>query len=465
MRGARFFGGLLLLFLGGCSSLQTQKTQYAGIDRLLEKANYSKAISQVKLAREKKAYTHKDRVLYFLDLGMLLHWNQQYEQSNLMLEKAERAIEQNLTKSLSRSATSLILNDNLLPYAGEGYENVYLNAFKALNYLALGQTDNAFVEIRRIDLKLVELQKRYPDLAKKLNQAEESAGAFRAGPQVFVTSPLGRYLGMALYRNDQKWDDARIDLKKLIAAWQVQPALLPFPAPRLKNALKPPPESQARLELLVFTGRSPEKKAHTYFIHTEKDRLVLAHSAENYLGAMALDDLSYIPWKDIPEDYHFKIQLPEMKKNASKVSYVEVEIAGYSPSRLQRLESLENAAVSTFSAKKPLIFLRTVIRAVSKGLAASSAKQEMTKNMDETLAFFVRLASDLLLDSTENADLRSARFFPAEAFVYERFLPKGAYHLFIRYYSERGRLLYTDEKLNVSLHPGKLNFIESAYLN
>lgn len=465
MRGSRFFAWLLLLLLGGCSSLQTQKIQYAGVDRLLEKANYSKAIAQVKTAREKKAYTHKDRVLYFLDLGMLLHWNQEYEQSNLMLEKAERAIEQNLTRSLSRSATALILNDNLLPYVGEGYENVYLNAFKALNYLALGQSDDAFVEIRRIDLKLVELQKRYPDLAKKLNQAEESSGAFRAGRQAFVTSPLGRYLGLALYRNEGKWDDARIDLKKLKKAWQVQPTLLPFPAPRLSNALKSTPASQARFELLVFTGISPEKKAHTYYIHTAKDRLVLAHSTENYLGSKALDDLSYIPWKEIPEDYHFKIQLPDMQQNLSRVSYIEVEIPGHSSFRLQHLESLENAAVATFSAKKPIIFLRTVIRAVSKGLAASEAKQEMTKNMGDTLAFFTRLASDLLLDSTENADLRSARFFPAEAFVYEGFLPEGTYRVLIRYYSERGRLLYTDEKLNVSLKSKKLNLIESAYLN
>ena len=44
----------------------------------------------------------------------------------------------------------------------------------------------------------------------------------------------------------------------------------------------------------------------------------------------------------------------------------------------------------------PLIYLKTITRTVVKGLAAEQAKAQMTQDMGEGLAFFTRIATDLL---------------------------------------------------------------------
>ncbi len=78
-------------------------------------------------------------MLYYLDLGMLHHYAGNYAKSNEFLQKAEYAIEELFTASVSKIATSLLLNDNALDYSGEDYEDIYLNIFKALNFIALGK--------------------------------------------------------------------------------------------------------------------------------------------------------------------------------------------------------------------------------------------------------------------------------------------------------------------------------------
>jgi len=458
------FIAIALLLLPGCAMLRTDKSHYAGVEKLLAKANYPAAIAQLEAAKP-TAYTYKDRVVYYLDIGMLHHWNGEYAKSNEMLEKAERAIEENFTKSLTRSASSLILNDNVLAYTGEDYEDVYLNAFKALNYLALGQNDEAFVEVRRIDNKLVQLESRHEKMARKLSEAEEAQKAFTPGKNYFQESALGRYLSLLFYRNDHKWDDVRIDLDKISKGWKLQPGIYSFPKPDFSRSTKRIHPPKARLNIIAFSGLAPDKKATTFYIHSEENMIVFASSSENYLGKQNLSGLNMIPWQGIGEGYHFKIQLPYMQKRPSRVGHIEVIVAAVANENLQRLESLENVAVETFGIQKPIIYLKTITRAVVKGLAAEQAKQDMTKNMDSGAAFFTRLAADLMVDQTENADLRVSRFFPAEAAIREIHLDEGTYDININYYGIKGTLLHTDKRTGVYIAADHLNVLESAYLN
>jgi hypothetical protein len=454
----------LALLLSGCAMLRTDKSHYAGTETMLAQADYPAAIARIESARN-KAYTAKDRAVFYLDMGMLYHWNGEHEKSNEYLEKAERAIEDNFAKSLTRSASSLILNDNVLEYAGEDYEDIYLNAFKALNYLALGQNDAAFVEVRRINNKLSQLGDKYDKLAQKLSEAEEAEEPFQPGKSYFQESALGRYLSLLLYRNDYRWDDVRIDLDKIDRGWKLQPDIYTFLEPDFSLEKERIAAPKARLNVIAFSGLAPDKKAATFYIHTEENLIVLAGTSENYLGKQNLSGLTVLNWPEIEEGYHFKFQLPSMQKHPSRIGRIEVVVANGPSENLQQLESLENAAVETFGIKKPIIYLKTLIRAVLKGLASEQTKQNMTKNMGEGTAFFTRLFADLAVDQTENADLRVSRFFPAEASIREIHLDEGVYDIRINYYGATGALLHTDERTGVRLEAGRLNVLESAYLN
>ncbi|MDF7800552.1 hypothetical protein P4C99_13835 [Pontiellaceae bacterium B1224] len=451
-------------FLSGCASMRTDKTQYAGVDLMLAKADYPAAIAQIETAKN-DSYSVKDRVIYYLDLGMLYHWNGEYKKSNEQLELAERAIEDNFTKSVTRSASTLILNDNAQAYAGEDYEDIYLNTFKALNYIALGQNDSAFVEVRRINNKLLQLGSKYDKVAEKMSKAEEAHEEFRPGKSYFQESALGRYLSMLLYRNDGKWDDVRIDLEKISKGWKLQPDIYTFKEPDFSKSTERVYPPVARLNVIAFSGIAPDKKASSFQIYTEENVIVLAGTSENYLGKQNLSGLSIIPWPDVKPGYNFKFQLPDMVKRPSKVARIEVLVSGSQTNTLQRLESLENVAIETFSIKKPLIYMKTITRAVVKGLATQTATAQVTDNMDSGLAFFTRLATTALVNQTENADLRMSRFFPADAAINELHLNEGVYDVRVNYYSASGSILHTDARPGIEIKAGKLNLIESSYLN
>ena len=161
-----------------------------------------------------------------------------------------------------------------------------------------------------------------------MSKAEEAHETFVPGKSYFQETALGRYLSMMLYRADYKRDDARIDLDKLDRGWKLQPAIYDFSKPDFSEALESVRAPKARLNVLAFSGLAPDKKATTFYIHTEENIVVLAGSSENYLGKQSLSGLNVIPWDGVNEGYHFKIQLPYMEKSFFKGETIEMEIEG-----------------------------------------------------------------------------------------------------------------------------------------
>ena len=203
---------LSVLCLSSCSNLATNKSFYGPIRSDLRSGSYEAAVSKIEAARRDKAYTHKDRLLYFLDSGFAAHYAGRHPQSNASLEMAENTAEDLFTRSVSRAAASLLLNDNTLEYAGEDYEILYANLIKALNYLAGDRFDEAFVEIRRANLKLELLEDKYAEAGTLLRDGLGSATQKEIPPYKvpkvrFNNDAFARYLSMHLYAADGKPDD------------------------------------------------------------------------------------------------------------------------------------------------------------------------------------------------------------------------------------------------------------------
>ncbi|MGS0728772.1 COG3014 family protein, partial [Shewanella sp. 0m-11] len=59
------------------------------------------------------------------------------------------------------TASSLLINDNVIPYRGPGYERIMLHQYQALNYLFAGDPQGALVEVRRSNELQSQEQKRY----------------------------------------------------------------------------------------------------------------------------------------------------------------------------------------------------------------------------------------------------------------------------------------------------------------
>lgn len=454
---------LVILFTLSCASTKSSKVQFAGIDEKIISRDYQGALKQIEAAKD-KFYKEKEKALYYVDAGMLHHYQGNFEQSNTLLSKAETAFDELYTKSIGRGAASMLLNDNVLEYSGEDYEDVYLNVFKALNYVELDNFDGAFVEIRKINEKLSLLEQKHKKMATQFNISKDKKKDFETGQNKFHNSALGRYLSMLLYRAEGKMDDARIDKEKIDEAWQLQSHIYNFSKPNLDNYLNK--TDKAKINVISFTGRAPDKKANTLYIHTEKDLVVIGTTKENPRGKQNLETLDLIPWKDMKKGYHFKFQLPFMKTRKSNIGRIEVLIDGNTAADLQQIEDIEKVAMETFKIKEPIIYLKTITRTVIKGLFSAKRKEEMEKKIDNALlGFAARLATDAIVDATENADLRISRFFPAKTSITEIEVTPGTHNIKVKYYSKNGSVLFVDDLGDKNISKSGLNLFESFYLN
>ncbi len=458
----------LILLLPSCTSIMTNTNIYEGMDEAVATNQFSTPIAQLEKVKD-KAFSAKDRVLYYLNMGMLHHYSGNYRESNEMLTRAERGIEELFTASVSKIAASFLLNDNALDYAGEDYEDIYLNIFKSLNYAHLGETDASFVELNRLQHKIRQLESKYVDMSKKYQQAmlmqvkdeengdnvEEKLPEFKPGTLKYHNSAISNTLGVILYRFEGDYDDARIDKQKMLEAFASQSHLYPFDPPSL--SIRPENRNHVPVTLISFHGLGPVKEAANFRITTFNGYVMISSDSPEPFSQT-------LPWPS-NKGYHFKFSLPYLTERTSAIHQVKVRINGGAPITLSPLEDMNRVAVSTFELKAPLIYLKSVARSLIKGFAAEKGKAKMKEELDNPfLGALAGFATDVAVDVSENADLRISRFFPGFTTIADLELPPGEHRFEVLYYDQYGHVIRTNDLGTVRVDRNSLNLLESFCL-
>lgn len=456
LTAAALVGGLI-----GCSSLATKKGFYTPITAEVRAGRYQAALSGLEAARQGGKFAEKDRLLYYLDAGMLYHYAGAWDSSIARLHEAERAADELFTKSVSRGAASLLLNDNVLEYAGEDYEILYANLVKALDYLREEKYDDAFVEVRRANDKLQVLEQKYGDMAARYQRADSADTAstgltYEAGKVRFNNDAFARYLSMHSYAAGGKLDDARIDHTALLDAFRSQPEVYPFPAPDVRYNVA----EGTLVSVVAMAGLCPTKEALNLRIRTDKD-LDLVQVL--YDGPDSADvEYGHLPAR-ISEDYYFKFSIPVLKDRPSPVDKVRVLANGRTLGELQLIEDVSLVARETFEAKRTLIYIKTVGRAVVKGLATHKLKKKA--DTGGFAGWLKKAAIDVGSDLIENADLRSAQYLPGRIYVGDFEVPPGRYDLVVQYLGNAGELLSERTLPASEVRSGRLNLFSTSWPN
>ncbi len=465
-------GGAILLtiiVIAGCTT--TRNSMFVEIDEAYQQGDYATAIAKLEEENE-SLYRDKDSVLYYLDVGMLQHYNGDYASSRQNLSEAERLIEELFTRSVSQAAGSLLLNDNVIDYAGEDFEDVYLNVFNALNFLAVDDAEAAFVEVRRINTKLNLLEDKYRDLADQYGRGEEASVDFESGESRFYNSALARYMSLLLYRGSDDYDGARIDWEEIQEAYREQSNIYDFELPLDDSVIARPAEGNARLSVLAFAGQGPVKLAETLYVITTPNMvsILYAEESEGSEGNLIPRGYAQFPYPGVDGGYRFKFQLPRMELRGSNVQRIRVVVDGQPMGDLGLFENIEQVALDTFQIRYPLIFLKTVTRTIVKGVLAEEAKDRMQQAGEQSGSvagliggFAASLATDVAVDASEQADLRMSRYFPAFAYVREIDLPPGEYQIEIEYFVAGG-LSYIDDLGMVTVGEDGVN-LATSYFN
>ncbi|MDE5898028.1 MAG: hypothetical protein K2H09_02015, partial [Treponemataceae bacterium] len=188
---------------------------FRNIDAALSAGDFDAAYGELE-SNSASIYSSADKALVQLDKGIVSHYAAAYGRSNSELSAAESLMEQYSALSISQAAASVLVNDTIIDYSGDPYEDIYTNIFMALNYLKLGNFDDAFVEIRRFDIKLKEITSQYQ--AASESQKKQLAADAKSVPAVkleFHNSALARYLSLLNYRTEGRLDSDRVYYNKI----------------------------------------------------------------------------------------------------------------------------------------------------------------------------------------------------------------------------------------------------------
>lgn len=156
-----------------------------------------------------------DRLLRLQYEGLLAHYAGRWEESNAALERAALVAEDRVTRSLSRGALSLVTSDRVLPYRPPPPERLLIHYYGALNYLRLGDPEEAAVEARRL-VHLLDVQE---------DGREPGSGEGRLRATM-------RYVAGAAFEAAGEWNDASVAYRRagqvldrsLLPAWVEPPS-------------------------------------------------------------------------------------------------------------------------------------------------------------------------------------------------------------------------------------------------
>jgi hypothetical protein len=416
--GARFRAAALALAVVAFGALLPGCAQHARvICEPVELAYKGDAAGAVQaLDRTAVAESPRDAFLYHAMRGQLLQMAGDFAGSNLEFEAAAATADALAPWSVTETLTDYTVNDAVKAYAGEDYERAYLHYYMARNYLALDDTEGALVELRRLDEVFRKLDARYED-----DRRYQDDG--------FI-----RYLSGLIYESAGLLDDARVDYKLALAAYDSGGGLiLGVPPPRgLVGSLARLEEGgrgATEIVVVIESGWAPYKREESVEVPVYAPLV-----PEGLRGASGLAALVKIAY---PEYVSVGAWGGEFAAGAGAGGCAGDGAIRAGGELAQDLDALAREALDR---RLPAAQLRSTMRATAKQLALMKAKHEGEENRGERAdgddgfwswllrAIFEDIATTAVAE-TEQADTRSWIMLPAAMWIVRIPVEPGSYEV------------------------------------
>jgi len=401
----------------GCA---TYSESFGVIERNLSARQYDAALRDI----EKQSRSKTDRVLYLLNKGMVLRMKRDFSSSNQALEAAKAEMERLYAASVSENTLSFVVNDATVSYAGDDYEQVLVHLYMALNYLELGQPNEARVEALQVDIKLREIGEKIPG-------------------DKFTEDALSRYLTGLIYEEMGEWSDAMIAYRKAYEAYKkyqvnygmAMPDMLKHDLLRLaqREGLADEATQYSKefgMDLPQEENSAPEQGGELVFVLNNG---LAPIKREKVVGAIAPPPSVVMnatkPHKQgtFAPPVVVNIALPYYESRPNQVLSARDSVSG-KQSSTQLMENIDAIARASLDSRMPAITARSIARAVAKGAIQESVDRAgNNRNNDPAVellgSFLVRVAAV----ATERADTRSWLTLPENVQLARLSLSPGSY--------------------------------------
>jgi hypothetical protein len=428
------------------SSCAPYSANTMSIRQSLSSGNYTGALDAVE-----RAAHGPSKLLYFLESGLIAHYDGDYARSNILLERAERISDELFTRSLSRQLAAIVTSDESKHYRGETFELVSIHYYRALNYWYLDLREDALVECRKANLKLA----RYTSP--------------KAATTTYKNDPFIHYVTALFYESEGEFNDAYVSLKDAESAYQTYAGEFGVPAPQALHS------DLARVEReLDYASTQLDVSALTEHLPTGSGELVV-FAELGFIPRMTQEELS-LPLYDsdlkrvrsgsvnkisrqigtrhrrhshsASVDYWLRVAVPRLEPQSSGAPQIRI-IAGHQAIIPDRVQDLDAIARLNLEERSGSIFVRTITRALIKFAVTKSAEKK-----SEWLGFLV----NAFFASTEKADTRSWVTLPREIQIGRLHLAPGQHTILIQSLGSSGRVIHEIAR-EVTIKPGERTFI------
>ncbi|MHB8056454.1 MAG: COG3014 family protein [Desulfuromonadaceae bacterium] len=434
LKGCRLVAALAtLLVIAGCASTSTFTAYPRKIQPLIASlSNRTPVDLSHFLLSESKS---NDRILYGMERGRYAHIVEKSDISMADFRASMEKIRANDEKALiSASAfganvAATMVNDNAIPYAGEGYERVLLHHYQALNYLKKKDLEGAGVEVRRANFEQEDALRRFE---KEIDEAREEAAKKGISSTSAVESRYAQmdevagkvknsfqnaytfYVSGFIYELLRLPGDAYIDYKKALEIYPENSYLQ---------------RDVVRLAAKLGMDDELDELRQRFAL---KERRFIDESSNASGELLVLFEDGFVPQKQ-----EIKIPLPAGRAGLVTIAFpfYDERWSPQTPLRILNNNELVGStepicdvralAVKALKEKAPVIATRQIIRAVAKGATAAEARKQMGD--------FGLLATNIWNIISENADLRSWLTLPSNAQILRTTLPAGHYQLTLQH--------------------------------
>lgn len=449
-----------ILALSGCA---TYSNSFAVIEKQLAGQQYDEALKTI----EDQSKNKKDRVLYLLNKGMVLRMKRDFTASNESLEAAKQEMERLYAASISENALSFVVNDATVSYAGDDYEQVLVHLYMALNYLELGERDEARVEALQVDVKLREIAEKMPD-------------------SKFTEDALSRYLAGMIYEELGEWSDAMISYRKAYEAYKkyqdnfsvAMPAMLKHDLVRLaqregltdelakyqkefdivaekKKAAKAEP--QGELVFILNNGLAPIKREEVIGTWAPGPSVVV-DTTKRPVRPLPPRRAAQAVTESTAPPVLVNIALPYYESRPKRITGARISVSGLQTDT-QVMEDIDAIARASLKSRMPAITARAVARAISKGVIQESVDKTSQQGDDAAVKLIGSLLVRVAAIATERADTRSWLTLPANVQLARLPLPAGSYDVTVELLGSNGQVIDTKLYPQISIRKERKTYL------
>lgn len=371
------------------------------------------------------------------------------------LRRAFEVIDEQFTKSVSRTAAALMTNDRTLPYDGTNFEKGILHYYRALNFYRNGNLEGFSIEARALTNYLVQL----PSLTKK-----------KYNDDAFL-----RYIGGLGFDLANQHNDAWIAYKHSVQLYSKTLGQTPqfirnleriaayktgvIPKDSLeKFGITPPVGNVGRIVIFIEAGviAGLQSEHITIPILEEDTRYNFYASDFDYERyGLALWDRYQDPYYGTR--YRVKdwihIAIPQIVNDGkSPTSTVVIQTNSFTD-YAELAHHSSKVFQDEFQERFPSILARAVIRMILKRTAYTQAEKEG----GQVAGIFTRVLGEAL----ETADTRSCVLLPDKFFVFDSFLPVGKYSFTIVAKSEQGNVVDIVDFKEINLAKNEIKILRT----